>query len=222
MSMRLASHKNVSYGELDLMPDARNDIIFCDANYNEVFRIKDGDCIKITVAFDGEEVVRKCRWLDEMHMTVGSTCYHNDEFMEKSTKVGNKYEPLPDQEPVIDIIIAEPGKPPCDAEIPMTYDALQNIIGGKLEIVNSYKSHAVVKGINGNGTFVVCGIKDDKLTSLHPYIAQTQKREFVTKSIEESNVKSLTNRLEAGKLKAASHITEANKTINSIRHAEVG
>ena len=219
---RLASLPDGSDDKPELMPDARNDIIFHDANYREMFRIKDGERIKITIAFDGEEVIRKCRWLDEMHMNVGSTCYHNDEFMEKCIKIGNKYEPLPVQEPIIDVIVAEPGKPPYDAEIPMTYTALRSIIGGKPEIVSADKYQAVVKGVDGNGTAIVCGIKDGNLTSLHPYVAQTQKREFVSRSVEEFRATSLANRLEAGKVKAASHIMETDKTGNTKRHAEVG
>jgi len=220
---RLASLPDGSGEKPELMPDVRNEIIFRDANYHEKFRIKDGERIKITVAYDGEEVICKCRWLDEMHMNVGSTCYHTDEFMEKLTKVGNKYEPIPNQESVIDVIIAESGKPPRDAEIPTTHAALHNIIGGKPEIVSSDKFHAVVKGIGGNGTAIVCGIKDGNLTSLHPYVAQMQKRELIKRSAEENKNTSLVNRLEAGKIRAASHIImETEKSANTKRHAEVG
>lgn len=113
------------------MPDFRKDIIFRDTDYKEKFRIKDGDSIKITVAYDCEKLIRKCRWLDEAHMNVGSTCFHMDEFMEKATRVGNKYEPVPNQEPKLDVVIAESGKPPRDAVIDMSAAAIRELLGGE-------------------------------------------------------------------------------------------
>ena len=160
------------------MTDARKDIIFRDEDYKVKFKIKDGDSIKITSGYDGEVLIRKCRFLDETHLNVGSTCYHVDEFMERMTRVGNKYEPIPNQEPKLDILISEPGKPPRDTEIPMRLDAIRELIGGEPEIIGNDKFSAIVKGANGNGVILVCGIKGDDLTSLHPYDAQTQKREL--------------------------------------------
>ncbi len=192
------------------MIDARKDIIFRDEDYKEKFRIKDGDKIKITVAYDGEELIRKCRFLDETHMNVGSTCFHMDEFMEKMARVGNKYEPIPDQEAKLDVLIAEPGQAPRNAEIPLSFTALREIIGGEPEIISKDKFSAVVQGTNGNGTIVVCGVKGDNLTSLHPYDAQTKKRELTERAsaTEEKSKPSLSDRLEAGKAKAAAHNAE--------------
>lgn len=195
--------------EQAMMTDARKNIVFRDENYKEKFRIKDGENIKITVAYDGEEIIRKCRWLDEAHMNVGSTCYHMDEFMERQTSVGNKYEPILGQEPKLDVVIAEPGKPPRDAEIPLDTAALHKIIGGEPEFINKDKFSAVIQGTGGNGTIVVCGVNGDHLTSLHPYVAQTQKRELAARvPAAEEKKPTLADRLEAGKAKAAAHNTE--------------
>jgi hypothetical protein len=161
--------------EANLLIDARKDIIFRDEHYKEKFRIKDGDSIKITVAYDGEELIRKCRFLDEAYMNVGSTCYHMDEFMEKQTQVGNKYEPVPNPEPKLDIIYAEPGLPVQDMEIPISLTALRELLGGQLEITPLDKSTAIVRGRHGNGSIAVLGLDGDNLTSLHPYKAQMYK-----------------------------------------------
>jgi hypothetical protein len=189
------------------MIDARKDIIFRDIDYKTKFKIKDGDSIKITVGYDGEELIRKCRFIDDHHIDVGSQCFHIDEFMEKMTRAGNSYEPIPDQEPKLNILVAEPGKPPQDAEIPMTHTALREMLGGEPEIISKDKFATVIQGANGNGTIVVCGSKGDILTSLHPYIAQSQKRELANRvpPTEDKKPATLAERLEVGKAKAAAH-----------------
>jgi len=209
--------------ELD-MPDARKDIIFRDADYKEMFRIKDGDNIKITVAYDGEELIRKCRWIDEAHMNVGSTPYHMDEFMEKLTRVGNKFEPIPGQEPKIDVVIVELDGKPYDATIPMKYGALRSILGSEPKITQQDKSSAVLEGKSGNGSVIVCGVSDGNITSLHPYVAQTRKRDLAARAAlsEDRSAQSLAGRLEAGKVKAAAHISDAGRTASKQRHAEMG
>ena len=205
------------------MADARKDIIFRDADYEMMFRIKDGDSIKITVAYDGEEIVRKCRWLDETHLNVDTTCFHVDEFMERQTRVGNKYEPLPDQKPKLDVVIVEPGKPPRDAEIPMSRAAIRDIIGGEHEIIMEDKCSALVIGVGGNGTLLLFGIEGGNLTSLHPFVAQTKKRELaaLAAETEEKAAPTLADRLEAGKAKAAAHIPPDIAATRQ-RQAEVG
>jgi len=209
--------------EVDLQTsDVRRDIIFRGSDYKEMFRIKDGDSIKITVAYDGEEIIRKCRWLDEAHMDVGHTCYHMDEFMEKQTRVGNKYEPVPGQEPKLDIVVAEPGCTPYYAEIPMSNIALRNLLGGEPEIIFKDKSVANLMGVNGNGTIVACGVRGDYLTSLHPYIAQSEKLAFAERASASGSRLSLSDRLDAGKTKAAEHNAAVDKTPLKPRHTEVG
>jgi len=205
------------------MKDARNDIIFRDANYDVMFTIKDGDSIKITVAYNGEELIRKCRWLDEAHLNVGDTCFHVDEFMEKQTKAGNRYEPLPDQKPVIDVVIAEQGNAPRYAELPMDRAAMREAIGGEPVVVGEDRFYALVRGIGGNGTYIACGIKDGNLTSLHPYTAQTLKRELATivPAMDAKQAPTLADRLEAGRAKAAAQTAPMDKAATRQHHAEV-
>jgi hypothetical protein len=159
------------------MIDARKDIVFRDEHYKEKFRIKDGDRIKITVAYDGEEIIKKCRFLDETHMNVGSTCFHMDEFMEKQAQAGNTYEPVPDPMPKLDVVYAEPGSPPVDKEIPLDATALRELLGGQTEIRPVDKAVVMLTAENGNGSFIVCAMDDGRLTSLHPYAAQRYKYE---------------------------------------------
>ena len=209
--------------EVDLQTsNVRRDIIFRGSDYKEMFRIKDGDSIKITVAYDGEELIRKCRWLDEAHMDVGHTCYHMDEFMEKQTRVGNKYEPIPGKEPKLDIVVAEPGCAPYYAEIPMSNIALRNLLGGEPEIIFKDKSVANLMGVNGNGTIVAFGVRGDYLTSLHPYIAQSEKLAFAERASASGSRLSLSDRLDAGKIKAAEHNAAQDKSALKPRHTEVG
>lgn len=170
------------------MVDARKDIVFRDENYREKFRIKDGDSIKITVAYDGEVHIRKCRFLDETHMNVGSTCFHMDEFMERQRRAGNSYEPVMNGEPTLDILLVEPGQTPRDVSIPIHMAALSALIGGSV-VVSPLNDHAaMVKGNAANDAmgkdvvFAICGLNGDMLTSLHPYWAQKYRRDYAPPS----------------------------------------
>jgi hypothetical protein len=167
------------------MKDARKDIIFRDADYKEKFRIKDGDSIKITVSYDGEEIIRKCRFLDEAHMNVGSSCYHMDEFMEKQMRANNQYEPVPNRKPMLDILTVEPGKAPENAEIPLNLAALNRMLGGTPETIPLSKSAAIALGKNGNGRMAICGLNHGELASLHPYDAQMYRHhpEKITEAV---------------------------------------
>ena len=190
------------------MVDARKDIIFRDEDYKEKFRIKDGDRIKITVAYDGEEIIRKCRFLDEAHMFVGSTCFHMDEFMEKQARVGNKSEPVP-TEPKLDIVFVEPNRKPRDVELPINLTALRTLVGGEPDFAPLGDHSAIVWGNKGRGirdksdAFAVCGVNDGKLTSLHPYWAQKYKREYAPR--EEEKKPSITELLADTKKAAVEH-----------------
>jgi hypothetical protein len=145
--------------------------------------------------------------LDETHLDVGSTCYHVSEFMERQTRVGNIYEPIPGQKPKLDILIAEPGQPPRYAEIPMTFAALHKLLGGELEITKQNDRAAFVQGKNGNGILAVCGLNGENLTSLHPYTAQSYKHKLAERpaAANEKAKQTIAERLEAGKQKAAEH-----------------
>ena len=194
------------------MIDARKDIVFRNEDYNEKFRIKDGDRIKITVAYDGEEIIRKCRFLDETHMYVGSTCFHMDEFMERQARVGNKYEPV-HTEPKIDILFVEPGQKPCDMEIPININALRVLIDGEPCMIPLNDNAIVVKGVirgdanKKGGGFAICGLNDGELTSLHPYWAQKYKLEFAPRE-QEKNKPSIKEQI-AGMQKATAELNRA-------------
>ncbi|MCL2798489.1 MAG: hypothetical protein FWD58_10675 [Firmicutes bacterium] len=191
--------------EQDVIPDVRLDIIFYGTDYKERFRVKDGESIKITDGFDGKEYIKKCRYLDEHHFTLGGETYHVDEFMRRQTQAGNTYEPIPSQEPKIDIVVSEPGKPPYYSEIPINMAALRDVIGGQPEIMHSEHGAIVLRGINGNGALAVCGFKNEHITNLHPYKAQNYKNTIndYQSAFARKKPSTLAERLEAGKAKAA-------------------
>jgi hypothetical protein len=175
--------------EVNPLEDARKDILFLEEpfKYPEAFRIKDGDSVKVTYAFDGEVAILKCRFIDEVHLYIGNNAYHISELAEKLKKNGNRVEPLPGRKPVLDVIAAKYGEPLQDAEIPMTETALQKLVGGKYKVEPLMNDAwdpprptdcAKISGKNG---VAICGLggKDkDVLTSLHPYWAQKYKREL--------------------------------------------
>ena len=51
-------------------------IRFIDSEYHTLFTIKDGESIVIT-RFDGEKVVLPCKYIDDCHVCVGNSAYHN-------------------------------------------------------------------------------------------------------------------------------------------------
>ena len=71
---------------------ARKDIRFIDSSYRELFRIPDGEKIKITMD-NGESVTRPCRYIDEYHTEVGNNIFHICEFAEHMEHNHNHYEP---------------------------------------------------------------------------------------------------------------------------------
>lgn len=72
---------------------AERGIRFIDPHYKELFRIPDGDMIRIMTP-SGEKLDRTCRYIDETHVEVGKYLYHICEFAEKLEYVGNKVIPL--------------------------------------------------------------------------------------------------------------------------------
>ena len=72
--------------------NAGKDIRFIDSSYNELFRIPDGEKIKITMK-NGNSLVRSCRYIDEYHLEVGDKLYHICEFAESMERSQNTYEP---------------------------------------------------------------------------------------------------------------------------------
>jgi hypothetical protein len=166
------------------LEDVRKDIIFRDGRYKEKFRIKDGDSIKVTLGYDGEVVTRKCRWIDECHTKIGSEYFHVDEYAEKSAQAGNKTEPVPSDKPTIDILTAKYGEDLQTVAVPMTEAAIRKLVGGKYETETLYnwdKKYIFGALVRGKDGIAVCGFggrDNDTLTSLHPYHAQTYKKEL--------------------------------------------
>ena len=78
------------------MEKARNGIRFINSDYKELFRIQDGEKIKITRP-DGESQIQTCRYIDECHVEIGnswSSLYHICQFaerMENERESGNPH-----------------------------------------------------------------------------------------------------------------------------------
>ena len=72
---------------------AERGIRFITPDYKEIFRIPDGDKIRITLSTD-ETLDRVCRYIDDYHLEVGSNLYHICEFAERMERNGNAVIPL--------------------------------------------------------------------------------------------------------------------------------
>ena len=195
--------------EVKPMEDVRKDIRFVDADSNLLFSIKDGNSIKITRGYDGGEVVKKCRFLDETHLTVGSNTYHINEFAERMKKTGNRCEPVPNQKPKLNVLSANYGESLQSVEISMTEAALRKLVGGKYEVAmlteeNAASPCAIVRGTEG---IAICGILDGTLTSLHPYRTQGYKREL-SPAERPAQKSSLLCNLDVAKTAVAAHNAE--------------
>ncbi len=79
------------------MEDARRGIRFINPHYQELFRIPDGDQVRI-IKPDGEKLDRTARYIDDYHVEIGggfgSNLYHICEFAERMEHVGNEVIPL--------------------------------------------------------------------------------------------------------------------------------
>lgn len=75
------------------MRHAERGIRFITPEYKEMFRIPDGDSIRINRA-DGAHSDKICRYIDETHLEVGSGLYHICQFAEMMKKSGNTVIPL--------------------------------------------------------------------------------------------------------------------------------
>lgn len=75
-------------------------IRFIDSNYNELFRIKDGEKIIVTSSW-GEKREHTCRYIDDYHTEVGNNLFHICEFAERMEQSKAKYEPKKDDAPDI-------------------------------------------------------------------------------------------------------------------------
>lgn len=77
----------------DHIRQAERGIRFITPDYKEKFRIPDGDMIQITQS-DGEQMIRRCRYIDDYHLEVGDNLYHICEFAERMEQNGNEVVPL--------------------------------------------------------------------------------------------------------------------------------
>ncbi len=79
------------------LQQAERGIRFINPSYKELFRIPDGDKIRITYA-DGEKADRICRYIDECHLEVGNpnwdSLYHICQFAEMMERNGSTVIPL--------------------------------------------------------------------------------------------------------------------------------
>ncbi|MEG0912686.1 MAG: hypothetical protein RSD35_08135 [Oscillospiraceae bacterium] len=79
---------------LDLnIEQASKGIRFINPNYKEIFRIPDGDKVRITTS-DGIKEDSVCRYIDDYHLKVGINLYHICELAESIEQNGNKIVPL--------------------------------------------------------------------------------------------------------------------------------
>lgn len=75
------------------MRQAEKGIRFITPDYKELFRIPDGDRIRMTLP-SGETLEQTCRYIDETHLEVGNNLYHICEFAERMQHNGVKTIPL--------------------------------------------------------------------------------------------------------------------------------
>lgn len=75
------------------MRNARGGIRFITPDYKELFRIPDGDSIRITHS-DGNQIDRVCRYIDDCHLEVGNGLYHICEFAQQIEHCNSTVIPL--------------------------------------------------------------------------------------------------------------------------------
>lgn len=225
--------------EVKPLEDIRKDILFLEEpfKYPEAFRIKDGESVKVTYAYDGEVAIQKCRFIDEAHLTIGNNSYHISELAERLKKNGNRVEPIPGQKPILDVISAKYGEPLRDAAIPMTEAAIKKLVGGKYEIETLFtasrteqirdrkveiKGHAIAALLRGKDGIAVCGVGGEDntaLTSLHPYWAQKFKRELSPAQRAEPEAETLLGEVRAAKTQVAGRDTADRSAPSKVAEA---
>ena len=75
------------------MRQAEKGIRFITPDYKEVFRIPDGDRIRMTLP-SGETLEQTCHYIDDTHLEVGNNLYHICEFAERMQQNGVNTIPL--------------------------------------------------------------------------------------------------------------------------------
>jgi hypothetical protein len=170
--------------EVNELEDVRKDIRFINSDYKTLFTIKDGESIKFTSGYDGEESVKKCRWIDEAHTEIGRETYHNCQWAEICERNGHSFASADKRENKIDILAAKYGEDLTAAAVPMTEAAIKKLVGGVYKTETLYnwdKKYIFGALVRGKEGIAVCGLGGDNngtLTNLHPYHAQSYKREL--------------------------------------------
>ena len=71
----------------------KKEIRFVNNDYQELFRLKDGDILIVTLA-DGSKLTRKCCYVDDYHFRFGNGVYHIKQFAEVLEKTQATCEPF--------------------------------------------------------------------------------------------------------------------------------
>ena len=79
------------------MTKAKLGIRFIDSQYNELFRIPDGEKIVVCGSL-GTKKTHVCRFIDEYHTEIGNTIFHICEFAELLEQNGNSVVPFSEDE----------------------------------------------------------------------------------------------------------------------------
>ena len=74
-----------------IMQEKNKEIRFIDSDYNELFRIKDGEYITVTTPNGVTE--RRCKYIDEYHTQIGYNTFHICEFAELMERGSSTYRP---------------------------------------------------------------------------------------------------------------------------------
>ena len=201
--------------EVKPLEDVRKDILFLKEpfKYPEAFRIKDGESVKVTYAYDGIVSTLKCRHIDETHLKIGNDIYHISQLAGVFNENGNKVEQIPDQEPIIDILAAKYGEQLQEVSVPMTEEAVMELVGGTYETETLYGvSKEIVFGVllRGKDGIAVCGVggENNTPTSLHPYWEIKFKRELSPAERTEPKAETLLGEVAAAKTQVTARTTE--------------
>ena len=71
----------------------KKEIRIINNNYQELFRLKNGDILIVTLA-DGSKMTRKCWYVDDYHFRFGNGVYHIKQFAEVLEKTKATCQPF--------------------------------------------------------------------------------------------------------------------------------
>jgi hypothetical protein len=96
----------------------------------------------------------------------------------------------------MNVLVVEPEKVPCEAEIDGSLESMQKLVGGTIEAVYPFEDHVALvcndegklNGLPLNrkledydiiaGTFFICGLGEDDFTSLQPDLMDKYRNKF--------------------------------------------